>query len=53
MKPNSSNDMSNVSVVGFFIAKDGTLSATIQNVEAEVVGFHQSIFGGGWIVKDK
>jgi hypothetical protein len=37
----------------FFISEDGTFSAFVDNNESEIVGFYQTIFGGGWIAKDK
>ena len=45
--------MTNVGGVGFFIGEDGKLSAMVDNKETEIVGFHQSVFGGGWVIKDK
>lgn len=56
MNPNDNNNKNGIpsaNGIGFFIGEDGKLSATIDNKETEILGFHQSPFGGGWIVKDK
>ncbi len=37
----------------FFLDDNGTLSVYVQENETEILGFHQTVFGGGWIVQEK